>query len=132
TAEDHGQHQVDVGAAGTFATATERDVQVVAQPPRQRHVPAVPELLQTHSTVRLIEVLREPESEQHGQTYGDVGVAGEVAVDLSGVPQDGDPGINRSEGLRAAEDGVHQIHREEVREHDLLEQPAGDQEQRRG
>ena len=44
-AEHHRDHQVHVGATPALAAAAERDVQVVAEPPRQRHVPPTPELL---------------------------------------------------------------------------------------
>ena len=43
-AEQHGDHQVAVACALAAAVAAERDVQVVAQPGRQRDVPAPPEL----------------------------------------------------------------------------------------
>ncbi len=65
--------------------APERDVQVVAQPARQRHVPASPEVLQVARRVGRVEVLGEPEAEQQRQSDGDVGVAAEVAVDLHRV-----------------------------------------------
>ena len=44
-ADQHRQHQVAVREDLAPATAAERDVEVVAQPARERHVPATPEVL---------------------------------------------------------------------------------------
>ena len=74
-AEQHREHQVHVGADGALPVAAERDVQVVAQPARQRHVPAPPELLDRPRAVGPVEVLRELEPEQLRDADRDVGVA---------------------------------------------------------
>ena len=61
-AEQHRQQQVAVGPQPALAVAAERDVEVVAQPARERHVPAPPEVLQRDGRVRRVEVLREARS----------------------------------------------------------------------
>ena len=63
-AERHGQHQVDVGPHPALAVAAERDVEVVAQEARQRHVPAAPEVAEAGGAVGAVEVLREDEAHQ--------------------------------------------------------------------
>ncbi len=68
-----------------LAVAAERDVEVVAQPARQRHVPAPPEVLERHRGIRRVEVLRELEAEQQRDADRDVRVAAEVGEDLNRV-----------------------------------------------
>ena len=74
--------------AGDDAVAAERDVEVVAEPGRQRHVPAAPELLHRVGDVGPAEVLREAEAEHPAEADRHVGVAGEVEVDLQRVADD--------------------------------------------
>src|SRR3546814_8661855 len=61
TAEQHRQEQIAIGLGGAAAIAAERDVEIVAQPTRQAHVPAPPELGDALADVRLVEV----RSEEH-------------------------------------------------------------------
>ena len=91
------------------AVAAERDVEVVAQPARQRHVPAPPEVLERQRPVGGVEVLREADAEQQRAADGDVGVAGEVGVDLDGVGVDADEQLERTVRGRRAEDGVDEL-----------------------
>ncbi len=58
-AEHHRDNDVHVRADLTLLRAAERDVQVVAQPAGQRHVPPTPEVLQTPRAVGPVEVLGE-------------------------------------------------------------------------
>ena len=51
-ADEHRQHQVPVREEAASAVAAERDVDVVAEPARQRHVPAAPEVLDRGRGVR--------------------------------------------------------------------------------
>src|SRR3972149_5939018 len=60
-ADQHRQHQVAVREEPAAAISPERDVEVVAQPARERHVPAAPEVLDRDRRVRGGEVLREGE-----------------------------------------------------------------------
>ena len=72
------------------AAAAEGDVDVVAHPARQGHVPAPPEHAYRDREVGIVEVLREAQVEELGGADGDVGVAREVAVDLDRVENGGD------------------------------------------
>src|SRR3712207_9361202 len=67
-----------------FRSAPERDEQVVAQPARQRDVPAPPEVREVGRQVRHVEVLSQLVAEHVRRPQGHVGVAGEVAVDAQG------------------------------------------------
>src|SRR3546814_3518210 len=54
--------QIAIGLGGAAAIAAERDVEIVAQPTRQAHVPAPPELGDALADVRLVEVLDKAEA----------------------------------------------------------------------
>ena len=129
-AEQHRQQQVAVREQRALAVAAERDVEVVAQPARQRHVPAPPEVLQRDGGVRRVEVLRELEAEQQRDADRDVRVAAEVGEDLDRVAVDADQHLERRVPVRRGEDVVDDVRREVVRDHDLQEEPADDQEER--
>ena len=89
-AEQHRDHDVAERPEPPAAVAAERDVEVVAQPARERHVPAPPEVAQREGHVGAVEVLRQLVSEQQGEADRHVGVAGEVAVDLRGERVEGE------------------------------------------
>ena len=92
-AEEEHRDQVAVHPRRRHAVAAERDVEVVAEPGRQRDVPAPPELLHRVGDVRLAEVLREAEAEHPAEPDRHVRVAGEVEVDLQRVADDPEPGV---------------------------------------
>ena len=80
TTEDHRDEDVDQGPPFTHPVPAQRDVQVVAQPPGERHVPATPEVLDR----RAWPVGRSSSGTETEQLRGpdrDVGVAAEVRVD---------------------------------------------------
>ncbi len=126
-AEQHRQEQVAVRDRRARAATAERDVEVVAEPARERHVPAAPEVLQRRGCVRRVEVLRELEAEQERDADGDVGVAGEVGVDLHRVGVDGDQDLERRVLVGVGEDLVDDVRGQVARDHHLLEEPGGDQ-----
>ena len=113
--------------ASAVRAAAERDVEVVAQPARQRHVPAAPEVLQVARRVGRVEVLREAEAEQQGEADGDVGVAAEVAVDLHRVAPGGEDRLGRRVLGGRREDRRDDRARDVGGDHDLLEQAGQDQ-----
>src|SRR5207302_1530265 len=84
------------------AVAAQGDVDVVAEPARQRDVPAPPELDQVAGEVGAGEVPHEPEAEELGGAAGDVGVGAEVAVDLEGEADGGEDELAAAEVLRVA------------------------------
>src|ERR1700676_5037900 len=75
--EDHRDHDVPGHGPLWSAASPERDVEVVAQPPGQGHVPTTPEVLEVARRVGRVEVVGEPEPEEHGQADGHVGVPAE-------------------------------------------------------
>src|SRR5437867_740217 len=81
-AEHHRQEQVAIGLDAPPAVAAERDVEVIAEPGRQRDVPAKPEVAGVQREVRQLEIYHELESHELRNAARDVGVAREVAVDL--------------------------------------------------
>jgi len=78
-----------VGAEGGCAVAAHRDVEVVLQPLGERDVPPLPEAAAVRGLVGGVEVCREAEAHEEGHAYGDVGVAGEIGIDLQGVDEQG-------------------------------------------
>lgn len=66
------------------AAASQRDVEVIAEPGGEGDVPPPPELCDVAREVGVGEVAHQVDAEEAGGTDGDVGVAGEVAVDLKG------------------------------------------------
>ena len=129
-AEEHRQHEVAVRRDPSLPVAAERDVEVVAQPARERHVPAAPEVLERDGRVRRVEVLREDEPEEEGDPDRDVRVPAEVREDLDGVAVDGDEHLERGVAVRRREDLVDDVRREVVRDHHLQEEPAEDEDER--
>ena len=87
--------RLHVHAPRRHAVAAERDVEVVAEPGRQRDVPAPPELGEALRDVRVVEVLEEAEPEHPAEPDRHVRVAGEVEVDLERVAERAEPGERR-------------------------------------
>ena len=110
-AEQHRQEQVAVRDRRAAAAPAERDVEVVAEPAGERHVPPPPEVLERDGGVRGVEVLRELEAEQERDADGDVRVAGEVGVDLHRVGVDRDQDLERRVLVRVGEDLVDDVTR---------------------
>src|SRR5579883_711008 len=81
-ADDHGQHQIATELPCAATVASQRNVQVVAQPGGEADVPAGPEVLRAGREVRQIEVQGQLEAQALGDPPRRVRVAGEVAVDL--------------------------------------------------
>ena len=126
-ADGHRGDQVAHLGALAAPVAAERDVHVVPQPPRQRHVPAPPEVLDRCRRVGLVEVVGEPDAHQQGDADRHVGVAGEVGVDLHGVRDRGDRELEVGRLTRRREDRVDDRGGQVVRDHDLLEHAPADQ-----
>src|SRR5215475_12674158 len=82
SAKEHGAHERKVGTARTVPVAAERYVQVVAQPGRERDVPAAPEVREPHCRIRETEIVRHRKAETQRRADRGSGVAGEIAEDL--------------------------------------------------
>ena len=72
--QQHGQNQVDVGTDLAFPVATQRNVEVIAQPGGQGNMPAVPEIGHAVRLIGGVEVDGETEAQQQGDTDGHVAV----------------------------------------------------------
>jgi hypothetical protein len=108
-AEEHRDHEVAVRLPGAAARAAERHVEIVAQPGAERDVPAVPEVLEVLARCRARRSSRGARSRRGARSDGDVGVAGEVAVDLDGVGVDGDDELERRVALGVAERAADEV-----------------------
>src|SRR5205807_6503210 len=95
----------------------------------QGHVPAVPEVLQRGRGVGRVEVVGKADTEQQRTADGDVGVSGEVGVDLHRVAVHGGDNLRRGVVLRRVEDGVDEVGGQEGRQHHLLEHAREDQDE---
>ena len=131
-AQQHDDHEVAVGVGAALSVAAQRHVQVVAQPARQGHVPATPEVLQGERPVRIVKVLREAEPEQECHADGDVGVTGEVRVDLDRVGVHGQHDFRPAVRPRVGEHAVDDLAGQEAGNDHLLEQTVQDQPERLG
>ncbi len=115
-------------ASAPWRLPPKRNIEIVAQPPRQRHVPTAPEIADAERAIGLIEILRKAIAEQRRDADRDVGVGAEIGVDLDRVGVDRDDQIEARELRRVGEDGIDEAHREIVGDHHLLEQAAEDQQ----
>ena len=125
--QQHGDDDVEADPPLRAPVAAEGDVEVVAQPVGQRHVPPAPEVLEGDGGIGPVEVLGEAEAQQQGDADGDVGVAAEVGVDLDGVPPDGHDHLRSGVLVGVGEDRVDHVGGEVGGQHHLLGQPGGDQ-----
>ena len=86
--EEHHRRD-DEGARGGVAVAAEGDIEVILEPVAERDVPPFPESGGVGGLVGRVEVEGEVETHEHGHADGDVGIAGEVGIDLQGIDQQG-------------------------------------------
>ena len=107
-----------------MAIATERDIKVVTQKPRQRHVPATPEFDDICRFIGRVEVERQLDAEQTRQTDRHVGIAGEIKIELKGIGQRTTPSGKERQAFARLRRGKHRaaIGRDTVSQHYLLEQ----------
>ena len=119
--------RLPIGLRGAVMAAAKRLIEIVAEPARQRDVPALPELAERGRAIRLHEIRLEVIAEQARNADGDVAIAGEVAIDLHRVAIKREQEIGPRIGARIEEHAVDQLIREIVGDHHLLEQPEQDQ-----
>ena len=129
-AQEHGEHEVRVGSRLPLARAAQGDVEVVAEPRRERDVPAAPERLEAVGEIGRVEIDRELEAQQQRAADRDVGVGREVAVDLQGVGVHAHERVEGAEFLRHGEERVREVRGEVVRDDHLLEEPREDEHAR--
>jgi hypothetical protein len=96
-ADQHDDPEIGIAADRAFSISAERNVDVIAQETRQRHVPAPPEFDDVARLVGRIEIGREFHAEHARQANRHVGIAREIEIDLEGVgkgPRPGDEEMN--------------------------------------
>src|SRR3954470_267837 len=81
SAQPHHDVEVAERHQRSATVAAEWDVEIVAQPRRERDVPPAPEVSKASGDVRHPKVFGNREAEQTGRPDGDVRIAGEVEVD---------------------------------------------------
>lgn len=74
SAQQHGGEQIGVCAKASLSVSAERDVQILLQPGGQGHVPRAPEIADIGCKIGEKEVCGNSNSEQLGDSDGDVTV----------------------------------------------------------
>ncbi len=118
--------QVDFAAQPAAPIAAEREEHIVANPARQRHVPARPQLGHADRTERALEIHRKAETEHQRDADRAQRIPGEVAIGLQRERRRAEPAFAES-GMGAG--GEHAI--DDRREHQVgqadLERQAVDE-----
>ena len=84
TADQEGQKQVAQGHENTAAAAP-HGTNIVAQPTRQRHVPASPEILDRNSAIRRVKVEGQLNAKYQRHANRHIGVAGKIEIELKRI-----------------------------------------------
>ena len=125
--QNHSDNEVEVCAHLAFAVTAKRDVEVVAQPRRERYMPTTPKLRDGSRLVGRIEVFGEAEAEQKGDTYGHIGISRKIAVNLQRIAVDTHQTLKTRIQRRLVEDAVHEVERYVVRDNGFLYQADDNQ-----
>ena len=99
TAEQHGEHEVDVGADFAEAIASKRNIEIIAEPGAEADVPATPEILKAFGEIGLAEIHHEVKAKKLRAAAGDTAVAAEVSVNL---PSESERAEEHGHGVGAA------------------------------
>ena len=119
SAQEHGDERVEV-AGGDFvfdlftqnlAITSQGDIEIALEPTAERHVPAAPELLRIAGLVGRIEVLRQIEAHEKGDTYGNIGIAREIGIHLQGIGKERKEVLEAREEQRVVKDTVDEVDR---------------------
>ena len=127
TAKQHGDNQIEVCAHASLAVTSQGDVDIVANPRRERDVPPTPEVGDALRAVGSVEVQGEAESQEQGDANGHVAVAGEVAVNLKRVAVDTQQVLHTAVERGIVEDAVDEVQRDIVADDGFLEQAHGNE-----
>src|SRR5262249_33640552 len=111
--------KIDVAPSRSLSIAAERDVKIIAQEPRERHVPAPPEIDQRERFVRRVEIEREAHADHQRQANRHVGIAGKIIVELEREAAHPDPAIDQADWLTR---GCRVENRRGILRHDVCEQ----------
>ena len=127
-AKPHCQQKIAVGHERAKPVAAKRHIEVVAQPARQRHVPAPPEILQSQGAVGLVEILRKPVAEKVGDTNRNVGISAEIAVDDDGIGVHCQHKIDAAKVGRIDKNRIDEARRDVAGDHHFFDEAAKDQQ----
>ena len=95
SAQHHGNHQVAVGLCCAAAISAQGNIEVIPEPGGQTNMPSSPEFSDVGGEIGEREIAGQVVAQESGGGDGHVGVAGEVAVDLHGVEDHGNPDAQR-------------------------------------
>ena len=123
-------NRFDVAPPLALPVAAERDVEVVAQPGRERDVPAPPELRRARGAVRTVEVPGQLDAEDAREAERHVGVRAEVEVDLEAEADRAGPRVDEAE-LRRRREVMVDVARDPVGEQHLLREPEREEQRAR-
>ena len=138
SAQEHGDERVEVASGGfvfdlftqNLAITSQGDIEIALEPTAERHMPASPELLRVAGFVGRIEVLRQREAQQQGDTDGDIRIAREIGIDLQRIGKERKEVLEAGEEQRVVEDTVDEVDRQVIAEDDLLDKTIQDPEHR--
>ncbi len=122
SAEEKDNDRVEIGGAFPAVSVGEGGIDVVAEPVGEGDVPAFPEVGYVDGFVGAVEVVGDGEAEELAESHGDVGVAGEVEVDLQGVGVDADEDFGSAVEGWGVEDAVGDVVGEEVGDEEFLDE----------
>ena len=120
--QEHGDENIEAGAQVAFTVATERDIHIVANPRRERNMPASPKVAHTVGLIWCVEVGWESEAQQQRDAYRHIAVAAKVAIELHGVAEQSEQILHAGISKRIVEHTVHEVDADIVANHRLLKQ----------
>ena len=95
------RQQIEHGPGRAFPASAQWDVQVIFEPPPQRHMPSAIVFADAPGAVRVVKVPRQLESQHAAQSYGHEAVSLEIEQELHGVRGGTHPGKGRGNALKA-------------------------------
>lgn len=84
TGSQHRDKQTETSAHNPVSIASERDIEIVAEPGRERNVPSVPEIREVAAAIGEGKILAQTDAKHGCDTDADVAVTAEIQVDLHG------------------------------------------------
>src|ERR1051326_3859364 len=107
----HRDQEIEIEPRGAGSVAAQRDVDVVAQKARQRHMPAPPVIDDVEGSIWRIEVERQLNSEQARSAKRHLRIAAKIKIKLELERQHALPGEKEVERLAGCGGGEHVIRR---------------------
>ena len=106
-ADEEGYNQVSVLARLAAPAAAQRNIDVIPQPLRQADVPPRPDVLDRVGKERLAEVFRQVQAQHLADAQHNVGVAGEIGVELHGEQHAAQQQLGAVKGGGVGKDCIH-------------------------